>query len=176
MMQPETVDCLLRSHLERKGLLSESSSCWTVKYSKLGGRGLFATRDFQQGELIFIDAPLIIGPRCYKKYLPMCVNCYKVDCPLFSCDRGCGLPVCSNECENSPDHIRLECDYLKSLKPTCGSMWSTDLLQTVVPIRSLSLSEDEKKLLYSFECHPENQIGREVEKQNVSLILSSERT
>lgn len=160
-MDPERVDSLLKNHLERNSLLPESSS-WTVKYSKLGGRGLFTTRDIQQGELIFVDAPLVIGPRCYKKYLPMCVNCYKLDCPLFPCDRGCGLPVCSNECENSPQHIRLECDYLKKLKPTSGSMWSMDLLKTVIPVRSLQFSDEEKQLLYVLECHPDKQIGREV--------------
>ncbi|XP_033228755.1 SET domain-containing protein SmydA-8-like isoform X2 [Belonocnema kinseyi] len=106
----------------------------------------------------------------------MCVNCCKVDCSLFPCERGCGLPVCSNECENSPKHIRLECDYLRSLKPTCDSTGSIDLLQAVVPIRSLTFSEDEKKLLHAFECHPEVQMGREVEllKKNVKINPSEE--
>lgn len=100
MLEPQAIENLIRYHLLDQNLLqSLENQVWTVQYSKLGGRGLFAKRDIQQGEVIFVDKPLILGPRCYNKYLPMCVNCYKSGCPLFPCDNGCGLPVCSDECE-----------------------------------------------------------------------------
>ncbi|RZF39017.1 hypothetical protein LSTR_LSTR008607 [Laodelphax striatellus] len=38
------------------------SSSWTVGKSKFGGRGLFATRDIQPSELIFVDIPIILAP------------------------------------------------------------------------------------------------------------------
>lgn len=163
MREPETTENLVRRHLDDHGLLTnKEDQVWTVRYSKLGGRGLYAKRDIKQGELIFIEAPLIIGPRCYNKYLPMCINCYKSGCPLFPCDRGCGLPVCSNQCENSKNHVESECERLRNWQPTCGTMWSMELLQTVVPIRSLSLSSYQRDLVYALERHEGSLHGREV--------------
>ncbi|XP_014295676.1 SET domain-containing protein SmydA-8 [Microplitis demolitor] len=177
MREPETTENLVRRHLDDHGLLTnKEDQVWTVRYSKLGGRGLYAKRDIKQGELIFIEAPLIIGPRCYNKYLPMCINCYKSGCPLFPCDRGCGLPVCSNQCENSKNHVESECERLRNWQPTCGTMWSMELLQTVVPIRSLSLSSYQRDLVYALERHEGSLHGREIEllKKNISKPLSQE--
>lgn len=163
MLAPETMENILREHLKEHGLLVKSKDqLWTVQYSKLGGRGLFAKRNIRQGEIIFIDKPLVIGPRCYNKYLPMCVNCYKSGCPLFSCDRGCGLPVCSNECEKSDKHRDLECERLKAWLPMTGNNWSMDLLQTVVPIRALALTRSQKDLVVALQCHQGPRHGREV--------------
>lgn len=158
-MEPSLVNALLHRHLESRGLQADRGS-WKIDYSTLGGRGMFATRDIDQGELIFVDAPLVVGPRCYNKYLPMCINCYKSGCPLFPCDRGCGLPVCSTVCENSSRHAEMECDYLRGLRPNCGSMWSMELLQAVVPIRALSLDDDQRNLVEAFKAHP--RVVREV--------------
>ncbi|KAF7997030.1 hypothetical protein HCN44_005307 [Aphidius gifuensis] len=175
MIEPEMMEKLLINYLKKHNIYDNNKS-WCVKYSSLGGRGLHAIRDIKQGELIFTDKPLIIGPRCYNKYLPMCINCYKSDCTLFSCDNGCGLPICSNDCENSIKHINSECKYLNNLQVTCGSMWSMELLQTVVPIRALSLNDDEKKLLNGMECHDGPGHGREIEllKKNISNIINED--
>nr|XP_012227831.1 PREDICTED: protein msta, isoform B-like [Linepithema humile] len=145
--------------------------------SPLGGRGMFAARDIAVGELIFTDAPLLIGPRCYRKYLPMCAVCYKDNCPLFPCDRGCGLPICSAECENSAAHVQAECRLLKEWAPTCGSAWSKDLLLAMVPIRGLTLSKRQRKLLYVFEWHSNHIRSNEIEllKRNVSNLPSEEQ-
>lgn len=153
-MEPHETEELLKSHLrENKLLQDEQPRSWIVDRSPLGGRGVFATRNIRAGELIFTDVPLLIGPRCCNKYLPMCVVCYKNDCPLFPCDHGCGLPICSVECENSVVHVQGECRFLKGWTPTCGSTWSKDLLLAVVLIRSLTLSKEQRKLLYAFEYH-----------------------
>lgn len=152
-MEPRKTEELLKLHLQKNNLLSDEPLTWTIDYSPLGGRGMFATRDIQPGELIFIDSPLLIGPRCHRKYSPMCVSCYKNNCPLFPCDHGCGLPICSQECEDSVTHRQAECRFLKEWTPTCGSMWSKDLILTVVPIRALALSKEQRDLLYAFECH-----------------------
>lgn len=151
-MEPHEVEELLKSHLRENNLLQDDG-LWIVDHSPLGGRGLFARRDIRAGELIFTDVPLLIGPRCYDKYLPMCVVCYKNNCPLFPCDHGCGLPICSAECEDSAVHIQGECRFLREWAPICGSTWSKDLLLAVVPIRGLTLSKEQRKLLYAFECH-----------------------
>ncbi|XP_020286985.1 protein msta-like [Pseudomyrmex gracilis] len=178
MMEPREVEKLLELHLRENNLLrDELSRLWTIEHSSLGGRGMFATRDIRAGELIFTDAPLLIGPRCYNKYPPMCVVCYKGDCPLFPCDNGCGLPICSTECENSARHAETECRFLKEWTPTCGSTWSKDLLLAVVPIRGLTLSRKQRELLHAFECHSNLIQDREVDliKKNVSNTPNEEQ-
>lgn len=154
MLQLNAIENLLQCHLENENSLSSAENrLWTVQYSKLGGRGLFARRDIKRGEVIFVDKPLLRGPRSYNKYLPMCVNCYKSNSTLFPCDNGCGLPVCSDQCENSTTHANRECKYLQQLQPTCGTMWSKDLLKAVILIRSLTLSQNQKDLIGVLQCH-----------------------
>lgn len=159
MLQLETIDNLLQCHLKNENLPSNvKNRLWTLEYSKLGGRGLFAKRNIKKGEVIFIDAPLLRGPRSYNKYLPMCVNCYKSQSTLFPCDNGCGLPVCSDQCERSTAHVNGECKYLRNLQPTCGTMWSVDLLKVVVPIRSLTLDKYQKDLIGCLQYHQGHRI------------------
>ena len=134
-----------------------------------GGRGVIAQRDICQDELVYADTPLVLGPRCYRKHLPMCVVCYERDCALFPCERGCGLPVCSDACQDSPDHAEVECAYLVGLKPTCGSDWSLELLQAVVPVRALLLPDEQRRIFYHLQCHEAAQHGREV----LSFVLLS---
>nr|XP_033325104.1 SET domain-containing protein SmydA-8-like isoform X2 [Megalopta genalis] len=151
IVDPDQVKESLIAHLKENRIIGDDPLPWTVGYSKLGGRGLFATRNIEPNELIFVDAPLIVGPRCAASRLPMCVCCYKNECPLFPCDRGCGLPVCSVQCENSPNHVDYECKYLRSLVPTSGTDWSFDLLLTVIPIRGLFMTEQQRKCLAGFQ-------------------------
>lgn len=123
---------------------------------------MIASRDIAVDELVYTDAAVVQGPRCYAKYLPLCVSCYKSGCVLFPCDRGCGLPVCSEACQDDPRHIEAECAYLTGLEPTCGASWSLELLQAVVPIRALMLPRELKRVFYSLQCHEAAQHGREV--------------
>ncbi|XP_011703599.1 PREDICTED: protein msta, isoform B isoform X2 [Wasmannia auropunctata] len=175
-MEPRETEELLKTHLRENNLLQDEPRSWIVDRSPLGGRGVFATRDIRAGELIFTDVPLLIGPRCHKKYLPMCVVCYKSDCALFPCDHGCGLPICSAECENSAVHVQGECKFLRGWAPTCGSTWSKDLLLAVVPIRGLTLSKEQRKLLYAFECHANLTRNYEIDllKRNVANLPNEE--
>ncbi|OAD59833.1 Protein msta, isoform A [Eufriesea mexicana] len=167
---PEKMEEILVSHLKENKIFREGPQPWTIRRSSLGGRGMFATRNIEQNELIFIDAPLIIGPRSVGKHLQMCVCCYKNECPLFPCDRGCGLPVCSNQCENSPKHVNYECEYLRSLVPTCGTDWSLDLLVAVIPIRALFMTEQQRKCLAALQYDETLNVDHEVGllKKNVA--------
>lgn len=154
MLQPDAIENLLWCHLKNDNLLPKmENQLWTVQYSKLGGRGIFAKRDIERSEVIFIDKPLLRGPRCYNDYSPMCVNCYRSNSTLFPCDNGCGLPVCSDLCQNSITHAESECKYLQNLQHTNGTMWSIDLLKAVILIRSLSLSQYQKDLIGVLQCH-----------------------
>lgn len=172
-MESRQTEELLRCHLRENNLPHDESRSWTIDRSPLGGRGMFTTRDIGTGELIFVDAPLLLGPRCYSKYLPMCVVCYRNDCPLFPCDHGCGLPICSTECENSEVHARTECRFLQEWAPTCGSAWSKDLLLAVVLVRALALSQEQRRFLSAFECHSNLAPNYEVIGSRRSRLLSS---
>ncbi|EFN87850.1 Protein msta, isoform B [Harpegnathos saltator] len=176
-MEPRQTEELLQFHLRENNLPQDESRSWRIERSPLGGRGMFAMRDIQPGELIFMDVPLLLGPRCHSKYLPMCVVCYKNDCPLFPCDHGCGLPICSTKCENSLMHARAECRILRELEPTCGSTWSKDLLLTVVLIRALALSSEQRRLLFAFECHLNLAPNYEIDllKRNITHLPDEEQ-
>lgn len=153
VVEPKKVEMVLKNHLKRHSLLSDESQLWTVDYSSFEGRGLFATRDIEQGELIFVDNALLISPRNSEKYLPLCVSCYKNECPLFPCDRGCGLPICSQRCEDSKEHIYHECEYLRKLEPICGTTWSMDLLRALLAVRAISLDDEQRDILAVFQHH-----------------------
>lgn len=162
-MDLEATRSLLRLHLQRNNLSQCDSESWILGESYLEGRGLIATKDIEAGELIFADVPLVVGPRGRDKYLPLCTACYKTGCPLFSCDRGCGLPICSTQCETSPQHEN-DCSRISAWKPTCGSSWSVDILRALVPIRALALDDERRKLIYAFQYHPGPRHGLEVIK------------
>ncbi|KOX72882.1 Protein msta, isoform B [Melipona quadrifasciata] len=151
IIEPKEVEEVLVSHLKENKIFREGPQPWTIRFSPLNGRGMFATRDIEQNELIFVDVPILIGPRCTTKHLQLCVCCYKNECSLFPCDRGCGLPVCSIRCENSPKHVNYECKYLRSLVPTCGTDWSPSLLLTVIAIRALFMTEQQRKCLATLQ-------------------------
>nr|XP_031850119.1 SET domain-containing protein SmydA-8-like isoform X2 [Nomia melanderi] len=172
----EEIKELLLSHQKANKILREDPLPWSVGHSKLGGRGLFATRNIEPNELIFIDAPLLIGPKYMGNKAPMCVCCYKNECPLFPCDHGCGLPVCSEQCENSPKHVDYECKYLRSLVPTCGTNWSLDLLLAVIAIRGLFLTELQRKCLAAFQWDQSHAVCHELEllQRNVANPPSEE--
>ncbi|XP_043249535.1 SET domain-containing protein SmydA-8-like [Colletes gigas] len=176
IMEPGHTREVLLSHLKENNVYRNGEQPWNVGYSRLSGRGLFATRDIEPNELIFVDAPLIIGPKCRGKHLEMCVCCYKNECPLFPCDRGCGLPVCSAQCENSPNHTDYECKYLRSLVPTCGTDWSLNLLLAVIPIRACFMTEQQRDCLAVLQCdqtlNPDHEI--ELLQRNVANPPSEE--
>ncbi|XP_015114150.1 SET domain-containing protein SmydA-8 [Diachasma alloeum] len=163
MDDPERMEHLIRRHLSSHGLPASEDQPWCVRSSKLNGRGLFAARDIKQGEEIVLDAPVILGPRCYDKHPPMCVNCHKTGVTLFPCDRGCGLPVCSDTCENAREHVERECETLKKWRPNCGSMFSKELLMSVLPVRSLALGDEDKELIVAMKGHKGPLHGREID-------------
>ncbi|EGI57673.1 Protein msta, isoform A [Acromyrmex echinatior] len=137
-MELNETEELLKSHLRENNLLQDEPRSWIVGRSPLGGRGIFATRDIRANELIFIDVPLLIGPRCYNKYLPMCVVCYKNNCALFPCDHGCGLPICSAECidllKRNVAKLPSE-EQMELMRRTCGVFNTNSFEVVVVPSR-----------------------------------------
>ena len=68
------------------------------------GRFLRATKDIEEGELIFDESPMVVGPK--QLTVPVCLGCHKEitsTTPFIKCIR-CNWPVCSQRCGDCPQH------------------------------------------------------------------------
>ena len=75
------------------------------------GRFLKATKEIPEGELIFTEAPMIIGPKQLTK--PVCLGCHKEitsTTPFIKCIR-CNWPVCSQKCMVSVVILYVQINY-----------------------------------------------------------------
>lgn len=163
---------LLQEYLIDKGLYEEAAP-WYIKESPLGGLGIFAKRDISVGEVVFRDAPLIIGPRAVLKNSVYCVNCYGGG-EVKSCSKGCGLPVCGNICENSKTHL-LECKTIISWrKNEKVDRWNVKLVECLTPIRSLFLNENDKKLINHLLSHKGHGFELQILKKDLGLDINQQ--
>uniref|UniRef100_A0A1I8PSQ9 SET domain-containing protein n=1 Tax=Stomoxys calcitrans TaxID=35570 RepID=A0A1I8PSQ9_STOCA len=114
MATPAELARLVDLHLSD---LRDPEPNWTIGPSPMAGRGVFATRDIQQGEIIFRERPLVLGPTARKgSILNTCVCCHKLLAVKdFLCKNNCTLPVC-DKCSNSEQH-RSECQLFQQWKP-----------------------------------------------------------
>ncbi|XP_049533897.1 SET domain-containing protein SmydA-8 [Anopheles darlingi] len=92
--------------------------CYRVVENACLGRYVVATRNIRQGEVIFRDAPAVVGPKMAS--VPVCLGCNRdlmatatvrqqgdANFRFHQCSR-CGWPVCGAECEAADQH-RSEC-------------------------------------------------------------------
>ncbi|KDR10160.1 Protein msta, isoform B [Zootermopsis nevadensis] len=152
---------LLKEHLRLAGL-PDDGQLWAVAQSPLGGRGLVASRDIAPGELVFYDVPLVLGPRAGAHCPPVCAGCLQGFEALLPCSRGCGLPVCSSQCESVPLH-RFECQKLSSWGVRTNGSWSRELLRASTPVRCLALSPTKRQVLQCLQRHGGSQHAFEVD-------------
>ena len=90
----------------------ESTTPYTVLHHERCGRLLVAGRSFLAGEEIFCDRPAAMGPDNNPR--PVCLVCYTrlrgravVPC------RGCGWPLCSDQCRDSVAFHARECQLFQ---------------------------------------------------------------
>lgn len=114
MATPAELARLIDLHLAD---LRDPEPNWTIGPSKVAGRGVFATRDIQQGEIIFRERALVVGPTARKgSILNTCVCCHKLlGVKDFLCKNKCTLPVC-DKCADSPEHQN-ECQLYQRWQP-----------------------------------------------------------
>ncbi|XP_014279422.1 SET domain-containing protein SmydA-8 [Halyomorpha halys] len=144
--------------LKQRELLFGDRKCWYINKSNISGSGVFADKSYETGELIFRDTPIVIGPRS-SVLPPACVSCMKMGVPLIACSKGCRLPVCSSECENSISH-RMECQLLLEFSVKEGEFWSPLLYRALTAFRCLLVSDEDKKLI---QCLSANKKTKHIE-------------
>ncbi|XP_076269704.1 SET domain-containing protein SmydA-8-like isoform X1 [Rhynchophorus ferrugineus] len=153
------LNLLILNFLNRYGSY-ESDPKWEIRESKVGGLGVFATCDIDVGELVFIDSPVLLGPRCIPDCPLICVSCFRQN-NLASCNRGCGLPVCCARCQDASAHQR-ECKLIRQYRSETLNDISSDLFENLTPIRSLLLHRDDREVVTSLIAHNRDQHGHEV--------------
>merc|ERR1719483_920002 len=72
------------------------------------GRQLFTKRDIRQGEVLYVEDPIVVGPS--QECEPICLSCLAAIDTSYLCS-GCGYPFCDEECAQDQVHIE-ECKIL----------------------------------------------------------------
>ncbi|XP_060518859.1 SET domain-containing protein SmydA-8-like [Cylas formicarius] len=150
----------VRSYLKTRGVCYENQP-WEIRRSDVGGYGVFVTRDVDVGEEIFRDSPVILGPRCLPNCPLICIGCWGKK-ELRGCKNNCGLPVCSEECQN--EHRELCEIILRYCKDVNEGSISRELFENCTPIKALLLDDEDKEAVTScLEAHGGGDHGREVD-------------
>lgn len=159
MICPKRTAELMAIHLEP---FKDKDPAWEIGVSKIAGRGVFATRNIKRGEIIFRDAPILIGPAARKEdTLNTCSVCFK---PLpdtkFMCRAGCSLPICSL-CGKKKAH-KQTCDLFKSWEPIEPDVANSVIIRLVCVARALHLTQEAKELIYCLQANLDNNHRTEV--------------
>ncbi|XP_073833647.1 SET and MYND domain containing, arthropod-specific, member 8 isoform X3 [Musca autumnalis] len=159
----EELSQLINLHLGEKFL--EQDPAWQVLDSPISGRGLFARRDINTGDVILREPALLAGPKANQSTnINTCSVCY---CHLegsdqeIMCKNGCTIPVC-DACCNSQRHVG-ECKVFRKWKPKVTDKVNRPALRIVSIIRCLFLNENQHKLLYALQANPDKYYKTEVQ-------------
>lgn len=118
-------------------------------------------KDLFPGDLIYVDHALISGPRISEDVKVGCSNCYASEGALYPCSGGCGLLLCSDDCQNDSSHVA-ECNLINSWSRRADDIDSFRFSRNIVPLRSLLLGDAEKEFLKNLAVHDSPQHGMEV--------------
>ncbi|XP_041973687.1 SET domain-containing protein SmydA-8-like [Aricia agestis] len=138
---------------------------WIIGESPLEGRGLVATEDIKTGEIIFVDRPLVYGPRSGANVQRGCTVCNQIDSDtFFQCEK-CALLLCSTRCQSTSTHYD-DCCVISSWAPKVPLENIDDAVMSyaLTSIRALLLSDDDKAFLKSLQAHVLPQHGSEVRR------------
>ncbi|KAB7504610.1 Protein msta, isoform A [Armadillidium nasatum] len=151
---------------------------WELKVIQPYGRCLVAKEDIKEGEILFIDYPVVTGPK--QNCEPLCLGCYKqLDVSeTYECSK-CGWPMCGSECEDKGYHP-LECEAFvaSGYKPKLEDFSECNpMYESVLPLRCLLLEKKHPKkweTLIAMESHDELRKDTELwetEQKNVVEFL-----
>ncbi|XP_052758516.1 SET domain-containing protein SmydA-8-like [Galleria mellonella] len=177
MLSLEQLSQIVKEHLGLYMLIegTQYTSKWIISESALGGRGIFATEDIMPGDVLFVDHPLIRGPRSGTTIQRGCTICNKLDGDeFFKCPK-CGLLLCSEQCQNTNRHGD-DCDIIGgwTKKVPTEEIDDTLLSRALTAIRSLLLNEEQKQLMLSLVAHMEPPHGSEITRLKKYFDFSDE--
>ncbi|XP_055913181.1 SET domain-containing protein SmydA-8 isoform X2 [Eupeodes corollae] len=152
---------LVNIHL---GDLQTDEPNWKVDWSPVAGRGVFALRDIEKGELLFRERAVVMGPTARKgSALNTCVACFKLlDVTDFLCPKGCTLPVCE-KCVESDIH-KPECELFRDWQPLDVGGVSPMTLRILTAARSLFVSKDQKDLIFAMQSNIDQGYRKEISR------------
>ncbi|XP_058127021.1 SET domain-containing protein SmydA-8 [Anopheles ziemanni] len=154
---PERVAKFKGELLEFLGdLVPPERAPWDIAVFEGLGRGLVATRDIAVNELIFLDRPILVGPRVNNYDVIFCASCCRILRKLHLCSGGCRLPMCA-QCDFSVGEASphaAECRLIQSWQPKDAGRYSKNILYALTSIRGFLLSERDRSLVLQMEGHP----------------------
>lgn len=166
MLSLEQLSQTVKEHLGLYNYVDgvQHSCKWTIGESSVGGRGLITTEDIKAGEVLFVDHPLIYGPRAGSNLPRGCTVCRKLidSNTFFKCSK-CALLLCSELCQNTTTH-KEDCDTISRWynKIAIEEVDDTLMSRALTAIRALLLNEDQKQFMAYLQANKEPQHGKEV--------------
>ncbi|XP_060523200.1 uncharacterized protein LOC132700097 [Cylas formicarius] len=129
---------------------------YEIRHCKELGRYMVAKRDLEPGDVIFVDSPLVVGPKRDEHAPLVCVGCCKLLKDVIHRCPECLWPACASNCEGlkNPSLHACECQVIK-LQGADPLLCRLDVL---IVLRALFLQKtDQKKwkTLLSLEDHLE---------------------
>lgn len=156
----------------------EGEAAVEIHWTPAFGRYLVAARDIAAGEVVFREAPLVVGPKAGAG--PTCLACLKAlpEDTWEGCEQ-CGAPLCRPQC-GGRGHGERECELLALLglkhEPRNTSRVK-QLNALLAPLRVLLLMERSpaaKAIVDALQSHVEERrglpIGRFVETHVVAVL------
>lgn len=131
------------------------------------GRFLVANKDIKEGEIIFSEPAMVVGPRQLTK--PVCLGCHKEIASAKECRKcaRCNWPVCSVECQDSLTHDA-ECRATQAAgaKAKVDVFGQTNMMYSCITIlRALALREGPSQIwedYKKFDSHLNERIKTEI--------------
>ncbi|KAI5754648.1 hypothetical protein M8J77_010294 [Diaphorina citri] len=145
---------------------------YTIQTNSEVGRYLAAARDIKPGEVIFKEAPLIIGPRL--ESAPVCLSCFHVIATPHTCSNCHLAELCSPACETNPNHAGKECELLANAIISLEDFqYLTSNYDWVLPFRimiNIKYNAEKRELWQKFQ-----QLEAHMEERRNTWIWESHR-
>lgn len=156
LVDPENIARFKHELVAFLGDLYTPDQPWDIIVFDGYGRGLVATRDIAVNELIFLDRPILVGPRVNNYDVIFCASCCRIQKKLTLCSGGCRLPVCAMcDISAAPETPHTaECKVITSWQPKDQKRYCKTILYALTSIRAFLLNDHHRSIVLNMEGHP----------------------